>query len=112
MSVGETSLLTLQTRLTAFQLLLRQMSLQIKRKIQAGRKKSFQHSLASQSERARRKPPFFRGAERECEDGESQSCPFILTVEPLWMITKPNDNDDDCNGEAAADDDDNDDEVR
>lgn len=44
---------------------------------------------------------------------ESRDRPFILACgNPSWMITKPNDNDDDYNGEAAAsDDDDNDDKL-
>ncbi len=52
-------------------------------------------------------------AEAGCEEGERGGCPFILPHRtPSWMITKPNDNDDDYNGEAAAADDDNDDEGR
>ena len=57
------------------------------------------------------KEPSLSDAEAGCEEGESRACPFILPHgNPSWMITVPNDNDDDYNGEAAADDDDDDDE--
>ena len=71
--------------------------------------------FSSESEHGRTKPPSFTDAEAGSEEGESGDCPFILPRgTPSWMITLPNDNDDDCNGEAAAaaDDDDNDDEGR
>ena len=58
------------------------------------------------------KPPSSTDVEAGCEEGESGDCPFILPHgTPSWMITEPNDNDDDYNGEAAAADD-NDDEGR